>query len=219
VDVAIPLFERMTALDAVGPYEVLWRVPDVYVRFVGTRPGPIVTDRPLQLVVADPFDALPSPEIVLVPGGFNVRNMVNDRPLVNWVRKAHETSTYTTSVCTGAFVLGAAGVLNGLDATTHWAARDGLAQYGATYVPERVVVQGKVITGAGVSAGIDMALRLAAMIAGDDIAKAIQLDIEYDPEPPFDTGSLAKAPQEIIDLASSVTLFDQGLGPQPSHEP
>jgi transcriptional regulator GlxA family with amidase domain len=219
MDVAIPLFPKMTALDAVGPYEVLWRVPGVNVRFVGDAPGAIESDRPLRLCVDYAYADWKKPDIVLVPGGFHVDDMVADAPLVEWVKEAHETTTWTTSVCTGALVLGAADVLRGKWATTHWAARDSLASYGAQYLPQRVVVEGKVVTAAGVSSGIDMALTLAALIAGDDVAKAIQLDIEYDPQPPFDAGSLTKAAIDTIALARAVTLFDQGLGPWPPSRP
>ncbi len=215
MDVAIPLFDKMTALDAVGPYEVLWRLPDVKVHFVGERIGPIESDRPLRLVVDEPYDALPAPDVVLVPGGFHVDDMVSDQALVEWIQHADKTSTWTTSVCTGALVLGAAGLLEGKNATTHWATKDMLAQYGATYVTERVVVDGKIVTGAGVSAGIDMALTLAGIISGEAIAEAVQLDIEYDPKPPYNTGSLATAPPEIVQLAREVTLYDQNLGPPP----
>jgi transcriptional regulator GlxA family with amidase domain len=215
MDVAIPLFDKMTALDAVGPYEVLWRLPDVKVNFVGGQVGPIESDRPLKLVIDYTYDELPAPDVVLVPGGFHVDDMVGDKALIEWIQHADKTSTWTTSVCTGALVLGAAGLLEGKNATTHWATRDMLAQYGATYVTERVVVDGKIVTGAGVSAGIDMALTLAGLISGTAIAEAVQLDIEYDPKPPYNTGSLATAPPEIVQLAREVTLYDQNLGPPP----
>ena len=214
--VAIPLFQKMTALDAVGPYEVLWRLPDVTVQFVGPGVGPITSDRPLQLVVDTTYEQLPDPDIVLVPGGYHVGSMVTDEALLEWVKAADATSTWTTSVCTGALVLGAAGLLEGKNATTHWAVRDMLAQYGATYVAERVVTDGKVMTGAGVSAGIDMALTLAAELAGTEIAEAAQLDIEYAPKPPFDTGSLDTAPPAIVELARELTAYDQGLAPAPT---
>lgn len=222
MQIAIPLFQKMTALDAVGPYEVLWRLPEVEVKFVGTEVGPVESDRPLKLCVDYTYDDVPSPDVVLVPGGYHVDLMVADEPLVNWVKKAHETSRWTTSVCTGALVLGAAGVLQDKWATTHWAARGMLPTYGAKYLPQRVVTEGKVVTAAGVSSGIDMALTLAAMICGEQIAKAVQLDIEYAPQPPFDTGSITTAPIDVIALAGWVTQYDQGevpLEPRPDYSP
>jgi transcriptional regulator GlxA family with amidase domain len=205
MEIAIPLYDRFTALDAVGPYEVLWRLPGATVRWVGAEARPYATDRGLQLVAEATLDDVPAPDVLVVPGGTGTRDALGDERLVEWIRAAHATSTWTTSVCTGALLLGAAGVLDGLRATTHWAYADALADYGAEATSERVVRQGKVITSAGVSSGIDMALTLAAEIAGDDVAQAIQLRIEYDPEPPFDTGSLAKAPERIRELARSPT--------------
>jgi transcriptional regulator GlxA family with amidase domain len=205
MEIAIPLYDRFTALDAVGPYEVLWRLPGATVRWVGAEARPYATDRGLQLVAEATLDDVPAPDVLVVPGGTGTRDALGDERLVEWIRAAHATSTWTTSVCTGALLLGAAGVLDGLRATTHWAYADALADYGAEATSERVVRQGKVITSAGVSSGIDMALTLAAAIAGDDVAQAIQLRIEYDPEPPFDTGSLAKAPERIRELARSPT--------------
>jgi putative intracellular protease/amidase len=212
MDIAIPLFDRFTALDAIGPYEVLSRLPGHRVTFTAEQPGPIATDnRMLRLVAEKSLGELTHPEIVVVPGGIGTRAMMRDDALIDWVRTAHETSQWTCSVCTGSLVLGAAGILDGLEATTHWAAMDTLASTGAKPTSRRVVEQGKVITGAGVSAGIDMALTLAARVAGDAVAQAIQLGIEYDPQPPFDAGSLEKAPQEAIDLCRRVErAVDQG---------
>jgi putative intracellular protease/amidase len=199
MDIAIPLYDRMTALDAIGPYEVLSRLPGARVRFIAAQPGPITTEtRMLTLIADEALDDVPHPDIVVVPGGLGTRALLNDEPLLNWIRGAHATSTWTTSVCTGALLLAAAGLLDGLDATTHWIARDLLKDLGANPVPQRVVVQGKIVTAAGVSAGIDMALMLAAKVAGDQVAQAIQLGIEYDPQPPFDTGALEKAPPELV---------------------
>jgi transcriptional regulator GlxA family with amidase domain len=205
MEIAIPLYDRFTALDAVGPYEVLWRLPGATVRWVGAEARPYATDRGLKLVAEATLDDVPAPDVLVVPGGTGTRDALRDERLVDWIRAADATSTWTTSVCTGALLLGAAGVLDGLRATTHWAYVDALADYGAEATSERVVRQGKVITSAGVSSGIDMALTLAAEIAGDDVAQAIQLRIEYDPEPPFDSGSLAKAPAHVVDLARSPT--------------
>jgi len=200
VDIAIPLYDRFTALDAIGPYEVLLRLPGARVRFVGTRAGEFRTDsRMLTLVAEASLDEVPTPDIVCVPGGTGTFEALSDEKLVGWIRSADETSSWTTSVCTGSLLLGAAGLLDGLTATTHWAAREMLKQYGASPVAQRVVEHGKVLMAAGVSSGIDMALVLAARIAGEETAQAIQLGIEYDPEPPFDSGSLEKAPPEVVD--------------------
>jgi transcriptional regulator GlxA family with amidase domain len=155
----------------------------------------------LALMADRTLDDLPEPDVIVVPGGYGNRPLMEDEEVLNWLRHAHEQSMWTTSVCTGALVLAAAGILDGLEATTHWLCLDALAKYGAIPVGDRrVVEQGKVLTAAGVSAGIDMALTLAARIAGDELAQAIQLGIEYDPEPPFHGGSTAKAPPEIIEL-------------------
>jgi putative intracellular protease/amidase len=199
VRVAIALFERVTALDAVGPYEVLQRLPGAKVCFVGHRLGEVRTDNGfLGLTVDHRFDDVPSPEIVLVPGGVGTRALVNDEPILNWIRTAHETSLFTTSVCTGSLLLGAAGLLQGLSATTHFAARQLLTKYGAIPSDRRVVEQGKVITAAGVSSGIDMALLLAERLADATTAKALQLGIEYDPQPPYDAGALHKVDAAVL---------------------
>jgi len=201
MDIAIPLFDRFTALDAVGPYEVLSRLPGARVTFVATEAGPCTTDtRMLTLMVERRLEDLPRPEVLVVPGGVGIPEALTDERLIAWIRDAHETSDWTTSVCTGSLLLGAAGILAGLEATTHWIDMDALSPFGARPTARRVVEQGKVITAAGVSSGIDMALTLAARIAGDDVARAIQLSIEYDPEPPFDAGSLEKAGPEIEKL-------------------
>jgi transcriptional regulator GlxA family with amidase domain len=212
MDIAIPLFERFTALDAIGPYETLSRLPGARVTFVAAEPGPVATDNGMLRIVAErALEELPAPDIVVVPGGIGTRAMMNDTHLIAWVRAAHESTTWTCSVCTGSLVLGAAGILDGLEATTHWMAMDALASTGALPTGRRVVEQGKVITAAGVSAGIDMGLTLAARIAGDEIAQAIQLGIEYDPQPPFDAGSPDKAPAEIVALCRSAeALIDAG---------
>ena len=200
MDIAIPLFEGITALDAIGPYEVLSRLPGARVRFVAITPGPQRTDnRQLTLVADEPLSAVPRPEVIMVPGGFGTRALMTPNPLLEWIRVAHETSQWTTSVCTGSLLLGAAGLLRGLEATTHWMQLEVLRELGARPTLKRVVEQGKVITAAGVSSGIDMALTLAARIAGDDIAQAIQLGIEYDPQPPFRSGSPETAPPHIVE--------------------
>lgn len=190
--IAFFLYDGMTALDAVGPHEVLARLAGAEVRFVAADPGPKTTDCGLVLTADAGFDDCPAPDVIVVPGSGKVP-ILDDPPAVEWVRRAHETSTWTTSVCTGATLLGAAGILQGKRATSHWAVREHLRTYGAEPVAERVVVDGRVVTAAGVSAGIDMALTLAGRLAGDDDARALQLVIEYDPQPPYDAGSLEKA--------------------------
>lgn len=199
MNIVFPLYDRFTALDAVGPYEVLSRLPDTSVTFAAADRGPVRTDRALTVVADAAFEEIDRCDVLVVPGGPGSREVVKrDGPLVDWVRRVHPTTRWTTSVCTGSLILGAAGLLAGLDATTHWGARTELEATGATYVPERTVVRGKIVTAAGVSAGIDMALALAARIVGDVAAEAIQLLIEYDPRPPFASGSLATASPAAI---------------------
>ena len=204
--ITIPLFDRFTALDAVGPYEVLSRLPGAEVVFVAEQAGPVQTDtRALTIVAERPLADVDACDVVVVPGGPGTREMLEPQPLHDWLRAIDATTQWTTSVCTGALLLGAAGLLDGLDATTHWSAFDTLASLGARPTERRVVPQGKVVTAAGVSAGIDMALWLAGQIAGDEVAKAIQLGIEYDPQPPFDSGSIAKASPETKELVRLAT--------------
>jgi putative intracellular protease/amidase len=201
MQIAVFLYDRVTALDAVGPYEVLSRVPGASTVFVGERLGPVRTDiGSLGLQVDATLDEVPAPDIVLVPGGIGQQAHMADGPVHEWLRAADASSTWTTSVCTGSLVLAAAGLLDGRRATSHWVRRDELASYGAVPTADRVVTDGKYVTAAGVSAGIDMGLTLAAAIAGDDHARAIQCGIEYDPAPPFDTGSPEKAGAEITEL-------------------
>jgi putative intracellular protease/amidase len=209
MDIAIPLYDGFTALDAVGPYDVLSRIPGAKVTFVAVEPGPQRTETGLLALVADRrLEDLTEPEVVVVPGGLGTRALLGNERLVGWIRHAHEPSRYTTSVCTGALLLGAAGVLDGIEATTHWLQLETLERFGARPTSRRVVEQGKVITAAGVSSGIDMALALTSRLAGDQVAEAIQLAIEYDPEPPFDSGSTAKARPETIDLVRNVVKAD-----------
>jgi putative intracellular protease/amidase len=201
MDIAIPLYDRYTALDAIGPYEVLSRLPDAKVTFLAGEAGEVRSDNRMLGLVADAaLEDMPHPEIVVVPGGTGTRALLEDEHMLGWIRTAHESSEWTTSVCTGSLLLGAAGVLEGLQATSHWLELETLRRFGAEPTGRRVVEQGKVITAAGVSSGIDMGLVLAARIAGEEIAKAIQLSIEYDPEPPFDSGSPSKADEETIEL-------------------
>ena len=205
MQIAIPLYEGFTALDAVGPYEVLSRLPGAEVRFVGFEEGPVRTENgQLALHVDAELEELREPEVICVPGGLGTRALLDDERLLGWIRHAHEHSQWTTSVCTGSLLLGAAGILEGLDATSYWLELETLAQFGARPVGERVVEQGKVITAAGVSAGIDMALYLVKRIYGDEAAQAVQLGIEYDPQPPFDSGSTRSAPPQIVELVRSI---------------
>jgi putative intracellular protease/amidase len=202
MQIAIPIFERFTALDAIGPYDVLSRLPGARVTFVAAQPGEVRSDNGMLGLMRDfSREEVTSADILVVPGGIGTRPLIDDEPTIEWIRAIDAGSTWTTSVCTGSLLLGAAGLLQGKQATTHWAALELLSQFGATPTSERVVEQGKIITAAGVSSGIDMALRLAAHVAGDEVAQAIQLGIEYDPQPPFDTGSTAKAPDKIVAMA------------------
>ncbi len=208
MDIAILLYDRLTALDAIGPYEVLSRLPGARVTFVAVEPGPVTTDNGMLTLLAETSIAeLPNPEIVLVPGGPGEVATRAGGPALEWLRAAHESSSWTTSVCTGSLVLAAAGLLQGKRATSHWLALDQLRELGAEPVEERVVFDGKIVTAAGVSAGIDMALSLAAKVAGEKVAQAIQLGIEYDPQPPFDAGSPQRAPAEIVQALRSLSRF------------
>lgn len=200
MNIAILIYDRFTALDAIGPYEVLSRLPGASTKFVAVEPGPVTTDNgALTLLAEGSLRDTSEPDIVLVPGGPGEVAARAGGPALDWLRKVHGTSTWTTSVCTGSLVLAAAGLLEGARATSHWLALEQLRELGAEPVSERVVFDGKIVTAAGVSAGIDMALSLAARIAGEEVAQAIQLSIEYDPQPPFDAGSPATAPAAIVD--------------------
>lgn len=210
--IAILLYDGFTALDAIGPYEVLSCLPDVSIHFIAETVGPKRTDTQSLALVADASLAeVPHPDIFLIPGG-NAGTLAaaQNEQIVAWVREAHATSRWSTSVCTGAFVLGAAGVLEGKRATTYWSAGPHLQQqWGATFVAERYVQDGKILTAAGVSAGIDMALFLASQLTGAQMAQAIQLALEYDPQPPFDTGTPQKASSFIVTLAQQVLQNSQ----------
>lgn len=201
IDIVVALFDRLTALDAVGPYEVLQRLPGATVTFAGDRRGEYRTDHGFLGLMSDAtFSEHPHPDVIVVPGGVGTRDIIEDSPIVDWLRGAHQTSRFTTSVCTGSLILGVAGLLDGLSATTHWSAYDLLEKHGAIPTNERVVehLDERIVTGAGVSAGIDMALRLSEILVDDVAAKAMQLGIEYDPQPPFDTGALHKADDEVV---------------------
>jgi putative intracellular protease/amidase len=208
MNIALLLYDRVTALDAIGPYEVLSRLPGSTVEFVATERGPIRTDNGMLALTADrSIDDVKEPEIVLVPGGPGEVAARAGGAALEWLRAVHENTTWTTSVCTGSLILAAAGLLEGKRATSHWLALEELGRLGAVPVSERVVFDGKIATAAGVSAGIDMALTLAAKLAGDEVAQAIQLGIEYDPQPPFDAGSPAKAPAAIVELLTAHSRF------------
>ena len=196
MQIVIPLFPRFTALDGIGPYEVLQQVPDHEVTFVGHEKGEVRSEHGYLGINADAtFEDFPHPDIVVFPGGFGTRPLMHDQRVLDWVRAAHETTIYTTSVCTGSLVLGAAGLLDGLTATTHWSTMDTLRDLGAVPTGQRVVehLEQRIITAAGVSSGIDMALRLVELLVDETAAKACQLMIEYDPQPPFDCGAPGKS--------------------------
>jgi transcriptional regulator GlxA family with amidase domain len=203
---AILVFPGFTALDAIGPYEVLRSVPGWEVSFVGPERGEVRTDAgSLGLTVDAALEEVTAADVVLVPGGAGNRPLMSDERVLAWLRDLDRTTRWTTSVCTGSLVLGAAGLLDGRRATGHWLYLDPLATFGAEPTAERVVEDGKVLTAAGVSAGIDMALHLVAKEAGPEVAQAVQLALEYDPQPPFDAGSPAKAPTAIVDLVTAVS--------------
>jgi len=200
--IAIPLFPQFTALDGIGPYEVLQRIPEFDLTFIGHERGVVRSDNGMLGIEVDAtFEELAAPDVVVFPGGHGTRALMSDERVLDWVRTAHETTAYTTSVCTGSLVLAAAGLLQGLTATTHWGALDVLAAYGAIPTGERVVehLDRRIITAAGVSSGIDMALRLVEILVDRIAAEACQLMIEYDPQPPFDAGSTAKASPEVVE--------------------
>lgn len=198
--IAVVLYPGVTSLDFVGPCEVLGGLPNAEIHYLATQPGEVRSDTGGLKLVADDIRNLPDPDIIIVPGGHGTDEAMKDPVLLDWLRRAHETSKWTTSVCTGSLLLAEAGILKGLKATCHWAQLERLQDYGAAPTSERVVREGKVITAAGVSAGIDMGLRLVALEAGDMMAQAIQLAIEYDPDPPFDCGSVQKAPKQLSDM-------------------
>ncbi|MGN6815169.1 MAG: DJ-1/PfpI family protein [Solirubrobacterales bacterium] len=204
--IAILIFDGLTALDAIGPYEVLRSVPGWEVEFVAKEAGEVRTDSGFLGLSADKAIAeVTDPDIVLVPGGKGNRPLLEDEKVLSWLRRVDAGPTWTTSVCTGSLVLGAAGLLDGRRATCHWLFLDRLRQYGADPVGGRYVEDGRTITAAGVSAGIDMALHLVSREAGPELAQAIQLGIEYDPQPPFDAGSPDKAPASIVEAVTAVS--------------
>jgi transcriptional regulator GlxA family with amidase domain len=210
--IAILIFDKLTALDAIGPYEVLRSVPDWEVHFVAASVGEKRTDSGSLGLSADrSLTEMTDPDVVLVPGGVGNRPLLHDEEVLAWLRQVDRTTRWTTSVCTGSLVLGAAGLLEGKRATGHWLYLEPLRAYGADPVGGRFVEDGKTITAAGVSAGIDMALHLVGREAGPEVAQAVQLAIEYDPQPPFDSGAPHKAAPEIVELVTAVSASDPTL--------
>ena len=207
MQIALVLYPRFTALDIVGPFQVLVDVPGHDTVFVAHAPGPVAdhTGR-CPMTASASFADVPAPDVVVVPGGYSLEL---HEPTVEWLRSVHPTTTWTTSVCTGSIYLAAAGILQDVDATTHWARIEHLEELGAHYTEQRVVERGKVITAAGVSSGIDMALTLLDRMYGADMSKAVQLAIEYDPTPPYDAGAPSKAPTEIVELVRALLVEDQ----------
>ncbi len=207
MQIAIVLFDRLTALDAIGPYETLQRLPGATVTFVAHQPGEIRTENGFLGLLADAgFGDVPEPDVVVVPGGVGARALLDSddqhaATVHEWLRSAHATSRFTTSVCTGSMVLAAAGLLDDLDAATHWSTYDELGALGAKPTGQRVVehLDQRIITAAGVSSGIDMALRLSELLVDRTAAEAMQLMIEYDPQPPFDMGSIDKANETVME--------------------
>jgi transcriptional regulator GlxA family with amidase domain len=199
MQIAVLLYDRFTALDAVGPYEVLGRIPGAEVVFAAARPGPVRTDQGTLAVTADAaLSEVTSPDVLLVPGGPGTADVLADPATLDWIRRVDAGTTWTTSVCSGSLLLAGAGLLTGRRATSHWICLEQLPAFGAVPAAERVVIDGKYATAAGVSAGIDLALHLTGRIAGDDIARSVQLVVEYDPQPPYDAGSVATAPAELV---------------------
>jgi transcriptional regulator GlxA family with amidase domain len=214
VQIAILVFEKLTALDAIGPYEVLRSVPGWEVRFVGARKGTVRTDSGALGLSADySLDEVTKPDVVLIPGGEGNRPLLEDEEVLSWLREVDAQTKWTTSVCTGSLVLAAAGLLDGKRATSHWLFLEQLRELGADAVGGRFVEDGRFVTAAGVSAGIDMALHLVGREAGPEVAQAIQLGMEYDPQPPFDAGSPEKAPPPVVELVTAVAAAgDEWLG-------
>jgi putative intracellular protease/amidase len=200
------IYDGLTPLDFVGPFEVLSRLPGARTTVAAPRRGEVsAAGGKLKLVADAAIAEIDAADVLVVPGGPGARTLMHDAAITGRVRDIAGTARWVASVCTGSLILGGAGLLKGLDATTHWAAKPLLEPWGARPVDARIVERGRIVTAAGVSAGIDMALLLAARIAGEDVAKAIQLRIEYDPQPPFDCGSPAKAGTDILRLARDLT--------------
>lgn len=205
MDVAILLYEGFSALDAIGPYEAFARLPGFRVRFVAREAGPVRCDTGmLDVVAASSLAEAPHPALLIIPGGPGTFTVLDDQEQLSWVAEAHRTSRWTLTVCSGSLILGATGALQGLTATTHWVVRDQLPRFGASYVAERYVQHGTLFMAAGGSAGIDAALQIIALATDEQLARAVQLGLEYDPQPPFDSGSFLKATPELIALVNSL---------------
>jgi transcriptional regulator GlxA family with amidase domain len=212
MEIAILLFDKLAPLDAVGPFEVMRNVPGWEVRTVAKRKGEVrVEGGALGLLADHTLEEVTAPDVVLVPGGLGTRPLLSDETALEWLREVDRTTRWTTSVCTGSLLLGAAGLLEGRRATSNWLLLEALREYGADPVGGRFVEDGKVITAAGVTAGIDMALHLVSREVGPEVAQAVQLGIEYDPDPPFDSGSPQKAPPEIVELVTRVAAANDPL--------
>jgi transcriptional regulator GlxA family with amidase domain len=208
MEIAVLLFEKFNVLDVAGPYEILTGVPASHITFVAAAPGLVHNDTGSLAIMAQlSLAEMTHPDVVVVPGGAGEVGVRNDSATLEWIRQVHRTTQWTTSVCTGSLILAASGILNGVRATTHWLAIEELRKLGAVAVKERVVEDGKVLTAAGVTAGIDMGLVLAARLAGDAVAQSIQLGMEYEPAPPFDAGSPTTAPREIVELKRQRSRF------------
>jgi putative intracellular protease/amidase len=211
VKIAILLYPGFTALDAIGPYHALAGTPGYEFTFVAEHAGPVGNGGSFTMEAPTSIDELDTVDVLVVPGGIAAIQIAKEGgPLIDWIRHVHPNTKWTTSVCTGALMLGAAGCLQGAPATTHWYCMDDLIAYGATPVEERVVEYGKIITSAGVSAGIDMGLTLAERLVSTEYAQAVQLDMEYDPAPPFDSGHPRSAPPEVYAFVKG--MYDQMLG-------
>jgi transcriptional regulator GlxA family with amidase domain len=199
IEIAILLFDDYAALDVVGPYEVLSKIPNSRIRMVAVKSGLYKDLKGLKISADYSLKEIKNPDILIIPGGFGIDSILDNQEIIEWIKNAHKTSKWTVSVCSGALLLGAAGILKDCKATTHWNRKAQLAKYGVNVQNERYIKDGKIITSAGVSAGIDMSLYLLSLVVSENFAKAIQLGIEYDPKPPFDAGSPEKAPKEMVD--------------------
>jgi transcriptional regulator GlxA family with amidase domain len=203
--IAILLFDNYTALDVVGPYEVLSNIPGAKIYFAAEKPGLYKNNKGIQISADYSLDEIADPEIVVIPGGFGIDAILDNEKILRWVNTVHKESQWTTSVCSGALLLAAAGILNGRKVITHWNRIEQLKKYPVEIVKERYIRDGKIITSAGVSAGIDMALYLTSLVVNENFAKVVQLSMEYDPKPPFDSGSPEKAPKEIVEMIKAAS--------------
>ncbi|HEX6547887.1 MAG TPA: DJ-1/PfpI family protein [Candidatus Dormibacteraeota bacterium] len=203
MDIGFLVYPRLTALDLVGPWEVLARLPDVRTHLIWTRPGPVMADRGMEVAATVSFQECPPLEVLVIPGGPGQQTLMRHQLLMDFLRENWRTAAWVYSVCTGALLLAQAGLLKGRRVTTHWQAREALAGFGVEVVAERYVFDQNLVSAAGVSAGIDGALALAARIAGEEAAQAIQLSIEYDPRPPFEAGSPSSAPRAVVNHLES----------------